>query len=367
MTMQAKWELQELKTIQADPQVLLARFTPCGKYLLAASYDARVRRWDVAGDEPVELEAIGGHGGWVTAIASSAAGEWLFSGDSWGRLRCGAYGGPTAAAAKWTLEAAHDGWLRDIAVSPDGKRAATCGIDKRVRIWSAEDGAKQLDFAVGEGPEFEPRNGSLDGDVACLRFTADGQGLITADLKGQIRIWDLQGPPRVVRSFDAGSLFKLDRLQDVGGVRCLTVDGESKWLAAGGTAPKNGGTVVGIPTALLFDYATGELKQTFTYGQPNDCFVSDLAFHPRGYLLATTNGTPGSGQLIVQPLSETQPLFVTKKMVNCQSVAVHPDGARLAVAATNAGSNGNGRPLTKDGAYATNKSPIVLWKLPTVS
>jgi len=365
MNVQAKWELQELKTIQADPQVSLARFSPCGKYLLAASYDARVRRWDVTAEEPVEREAITGHGGWVTTIAFAAAGERVFSGDSWGRLQCGSYAGEAAAASIWKHEAAHDGWLRDIAVSRDGKRLATSGIDKKVRLWSAEDGSKQLEFAIGEGPEFAPRNGSLDGDVACLRFTSDGQGLITADLKGQVRIWDVTGAPKVTRSFDASSLFKLDRLQDVGGVRCLAVDSESKWLAVGGTAPKNGGTVVGIPTALVFDYATGELKQTLTYGQPNDCFVSDVAFHPRGYLLVTTNGTPGSGQLIVQEIGEKEPRFATKKMVNCQSVAVHPDAERLAVVATNAGSNGNGRPLTKDGAYVTNKSPIVLWKMPS--
>lgn len=352
--------LKELKSIDADPQVTLARFTPCGKYLLAASHDGRVRRWDVTDESLPERAALEGHGGWATALSCAATGELLYSADSWGQLRCGSYAGE-AAAAKWKVADAHDGWIRDVAVSGDGQRVATCGIDKRVRVWSAPDGAKQLDFALGEGPAFTPRNGSLDGDVACVRFVGNSQTLLTGDLKGQVKLWDLESL-KVVRQFDAGVLFKYDRLQDTGGVRCLALDAESKWLAVGGTIPKNGGSVTGAPTVLVFDYNTAELKQTFTFGQPNDCFVSDLLFHPRGYLVVSTSGTPGSGQLIAQKLDAKEPAFLTKKMVNCQSVAAHPDGERLAVVATNAGSNGNGRPVNKDGTYVTNKSPIFVWK-----
>jgi hypothetical protein len=48
-------------------------------------------------------------------------------------------------------------------------------------------------------------------------------------------------------------------------------------------------------------------------------------------------------------------------MANCHSLAVHPDGKRLVVAATNAGSNGNGRP--KDKEYLGNWSPLHVWSL----
>jgi len=356
-------ELAQLKSLEADPQLVLARFSPCGKLLLGASYDARVRRWEATADDWAEKPPIEGHGGWVTALAFAAAGERLYSGDSWGQLRCSNYAAAEKPAPLWSVPAAHDGWLRDIAVSPDGSRIATCGIDKRIRVWAAADGAKQLDFALGDGPAFIPRNGSLDGDAACLRFTADGKSLIVADLKGQIELWEIDGLKRG-RKFDAGVLFKYDRLQDVGGVRCLAVDAGFQWLAVGGTIPKNGGSVTGVPTALVFDFATGELKHTLSFGQTTDCYVSDLAFHPRGFLVATTCGTPGSGQLIVHKPGDKDPLFTTKKMANCQSVALHPDGERLAVVATNSGSNGNGRPLTKDGAYVTNRSPVVIWKLP---
>lgn len=354
-------EPQELKVVNADPQVVQARYSSCGKYLLAASYDARVRRWDLSQEELPEMTPIGGHGGWVTALACAPQDDAIFTVDSWGQLRRSTYRTEPVTTA-WSVAAAHQGWIRDVAVSPDGQRVATCGIDKRVRIWSAADGKPQHEFATGDGPNYAPLNGCLTGDVAVLKFTADGQSLITGDLAGQVKLWNL-ATNQSVREFNASSLFKLDRLQDTGGVHCLAMDRDQKWLAVGGTVPKNGGTVVGPPTLLVFDFTNGELKHTLTFGQPNDCFVTDAVFHPSGTLIVTTSGTPGSGQLFLQNLGEEKPVVTVKKMLNIQSVSLHPDGSRLAVVATNSGSNGNGRPLTKDGKYEPNRSPIHLLKL----
>ena len=357
-----RFEPKETKVLTADPQVVTARFSPCGKFLAAASFDARVRRWDAAGDDLPELAAIDGHGGWVTALAFAPQGEVLYSADSWGQIRATANTGETLAA-KWAVKDAHDGWVRELAVSPDGSRLASCGMDKQVRLWSTADGGKQQEFATGPDPKIARINGDFDGDVSCIRFSPDGQSLLTADLKGVVKLWDL-ATGNVARAFNAESLFKLDRLQDCGGVHCLTLDREGKLLAVGGTQPKGGGTVTGIPTLLVFDFATGELKHTLTFGQPNDCFVSDAAFHSAGFVMVTTCGTPGSGQLLFQRLEDKEPFFVSKKMLNCQSLTAHPDGQRLAVVATNGGSNGNGRPVDKDGKYPGNQSPIYILRMP---
>ena len=53
-----------------------------------------------------------------------------------------------------------------------------------------------------------------------------------------------------------------------------------------------------------------------------------------------------------------------KKLTNPHSLLWHPGGQRLAVVTTSAGSNGNGRPLDKDGNYKTNQSPIQVFCLP---
>ena len=61
---------------------------------------------------------------------------------------------------------------------------------------------------------------------------------------------------------------------------------------------------------------------------------------------------------------DAQPFFLTGSMPNCHSLAVHPGGTRLVVAATNANSAGNGRVLGPNKEYPGNVSPLHVWDLP---
>jgi WD40 repeat protein len=344
-----KVEPKQAKVIEADPQVRSIRFSPCGKILAAGGYDGRVRRWNFSSDETPELPALTGHHAWVETVAFRPAGDLLFSGDSWGQLRCWSDYAADQPTVKWSHEQAHDGWLRDIAVSSDGELIATCGADRCVRVWSAADGAKKHELA------------SYGQDLLHVRFLSDGT-LITGDDRGIAKQWNLNGS--LVREFNAASLYTLSRLQDVGGIHALAIDAEGKLLAVGGTTPKGGGTVTGVPTLFLFDIATGEQKQKWELGTVNDCYVADMHFRSEGFLSLVTYGTPGQGQLLYVTVHEPTPFFTYKKMANCHSLAWHPDGKRLIVAATNGGSNGNGRPLDKEGNYPGNRSPLHLFTLP---
>ena len=342
-----KYDPKDSKVITAEPQVSAARFSPCGKVLVGGGYDARVRRWSFAGDGMPELPSLEGHHGWVEGIAFRADGELLFTADSWGQICCWSGYSGDKPAVKWKLDQAHDGWVRALAVSPDGKFVASCASDRFIRIWSADDGSKQFQF-----PQSEFGNLSL-------RYAPDGT-LLAGDERGIVRHWKADGT--LIRQFDASVLYTLSRLQDVGGIFALALDKEGKMLAVGGTKPVNGGTVVGVPTVLLFDLATGEQKQKYELGTQNDCYVADLHFHDDGFLVGITYGTPGQGQLIYLKPEETSPLLTYKKMQNCHSLSWHPDGKRLAVAATNGGSNGNGRPPGKE--YKGNNSPIHVFTFP---
>jgi len=277
-----KFEPKQAKVITADPQVRCVRFSPCGKILVAGGYDARVRRWNFANAETPELQALSGHHAWVEAVALRSDGELLFSGDSWGQLCCWSNYSADQPAVKWKHENAHDGWIRDLAISPDGQSLASCGSDRVARIWSVEDGTKKHELA------------NYGQDLLRIRYLPDGT-LVTGDDRGIVKHWKLDGA--IVRQFDASSLYLLNRLQDCGGVHALAIDCEAKFLAAGGTTPKNGGTLVGAPTVLIFDIATGEQKHKLTLGGENDCMVADMRFHDEGFLSVVTYGTPGSGQL----------------------------------------------------------------------
>ncbi len=340
---------KETRSFKTDLQLGLIRFSPCGGFLFAGGLDGTVRRWKAAGDEFSELPAIGGYGGWGQAIAFGRDGQ-MIAADSWGKMCSWAYS-ESQPAAKWSIDAAHDGWIRAVAVGPDGSLVATCGRDQQVRVWAAADGAKRLELS-GHGE-----------DIFCVAFHPDGRSLVSGDFKGVIKHWDLDAGT-CMRELDATELFKLDRLQDVGGARSLAFDHDGTLLACGGTKPKVGANVQGSPTIVVFDWQTGMRKHTLTLGGEGDGFVYDMHFHRDGFLMAVTSGNPGSGKFLFIDPRHKEPFFVTTKMPNCHSVAIHPNGTRLAVTATNGGSNGNGRQLDKDGNYPGNWSPVHIWEMP---
>ena len=339
----AKYEPKEIAVITAQPQVASAHFSPCGRYLCAGGYDRRVRRWDMTTDRPRELASLGGHDGWVEAIAFH--GETLYSADTWGKLAAWKY---TAAAPSpvWTVAQAHEGWIRQLAVSSDGQYLASCGRDQKIQIFRADNGEPVRQWFVGQ-------------DLFCVLFHPHTGQLVSGDLHGQVNIWEL-GSEDPVRTVDASVLFLQHRLQDVGGVRALAFDQAGKILTIGGTKPKNGGTVQGTPTLLVVDFESGELRNTLEIGGPADCFVHMVRHHDAGFLMAVTSGTPGNGRIVFQRPADAEPFYLNKNIPNCHSLSLHPDGNQIAVAATNRGSNGNGRPLNANGDYIGNYSPIHL-------
>ena len=74
----------------------------------------------------------------MRGLASSADGETLFSGGYDGRL----IWWPATAEKPEPIRVveAHHGWIRAIAVSPDGKYVASCGNDRLVKVWDAAQG-----------------------------------------------------------------------------------------------------------------------------------------------------------------------------------------------------------------------------------
>lgn len=375
-------EPKELKNIVFEGQLFSARFSPCGRFLAAGSMNGGVQRWSVIDkqaektaellpdllddvpkkavapaktakvESPVDLAPlppIAGFNGWVQSIAFHPTDKALFAADSWGKLSCTAYEGETPKP-RWEVPAAHDGWIRRVALSADGKLLATCGRDGFVRIWNAADGK----------PVAKYENGA---DVFAVCFTPDASQVIFGDMFGKLAALDFQAG-KIAREFDGKALHSLQRLQDIGGLRALTFLKDGKKFVAAGILPKSGGTVQGSPMLLYFDFATGKLDQQFTHGDQKDGFIEDIAEHPAGYVIAVTSGVPGSGLMIFHRPGEKAPSFVSTKIANCFSVTLHPDAKRFTITATFRGSNGNGRQLTKEGEYPGNKSSVHVFEIP---
>lgn len=334
------------KPLAPPTQVTRVRFSPDGKILAAACFDGTVKCWDVTGKEPAEVPVLTGHNGWVTDLAF--AGNTLFSADSWGRLAASSV---TAKEVKphWSLNAAHEGWIRGLAVAPDGSQLATCGKDGYVNFWEPAKGKKLHGF---DGKS----------DLLSVCYSPGGKSVFAGDLFGTVREFATTGG-KLQRTFDAKELYKLDRIQDVGGVKCLMVSPDGKTLFAGGAEPKTGGFVECTPLLIAFDLATGKRVGQFKGTNPNEGYVTDLAWHPDGFVIFTTSGQPGQGKFHFWKVGDEKPFFSGGKHPNCHSVALHPGGHTIAASATNANSSGNGRVKGTGGEYPANTSPIQLWTL----
>lgn len=336
--------VESKKPLAPDAQLSLVRFSPCGKVLAAAAHDGTVRRFDTTKPEPAEMLKLAGWNGWVTALAFHPTTGRLFAGDSWGRLM--AWDGVTDTPKKaWEVAEAHAGWLRRCAVSPDGKALATVGRDGKLKLWGADTGKAA---ATVDGED----------DLLCVTFHPDGT-VITGDLHGRVRAWDT-ATGKATHTIEVKEFYLLDRIQDVGGVRCLLFDAKGETLLAGGAQPKTGGFVQAIPHLFAYEWKTGTRRHTWKGGGDNEGYVHDLAWQAAGVVAAVTSGQPGQGKVFFWTPGEPKPSFEAGKP-NCHSLAFSPDGKKMAVSATNANSSGNGRVKGKDGEYPANTSPVHLW------
>jgi len=346
---------REVKVLPTERQLTVARFSPDGQTLCAAGMDNRVFRWNVSAETIArdtnipELPAWTGHRGWISGLAFHPQGEWIFSADSFGKISCWPFAAEQPAA-RWEVADAHDGWIRGLTVSADGRQLASCGRDGKVKLWSTENGQPLRTFEQGE-------------DTFAVLFHPTEPALISGDFRGRVKIWNTNDGT-LIRELNGSQLNTLSRLQDCGGVRCLAFGANATTLAVGGTVPKNGGSMQGTPTVLVFEWATGQLQKTMTLGRDGDVYVMDLHWHPGEFWLAVTSGNPGTGQFLCRTTDDDTPFFLSTQPANSHSIAVHPNGRRIVVAGTNRGSNGNGRPM---GEYRGNFSPLHFFEMPAAT
>jgi len=336
------------KPVALTQQITRLRLNPAGTLLAAGGFQSQVLRWTFDGTALKEIEPLAGHDGWVSALTFSPEGR-LFTADSWGRLTA-RDADPANAKPLWSQATAHDGWVRQLAVSPDGSLIASCGRDGFVRLRSSQTGEMVRELAIGE-------------DALALAFHPNGKSLIVGDLRGRLRHFDVASGQKE-RIITTEGLHHLERIQDVAGLRVLAFSPDGKQLIAAGCKPKGGGFVEGTPLLLAIDWAEGKTTFTRELGTEKGGFVTDLEWHPDGFVMATTSGQPGNGQFLLMRPDQEKPFFVATKQINCHSLAVDAKRTRAIVAATNANSSGNGRVKGKgDMDYPNNSSPLQVWQL----
>jgi WD40 repeat protein len=176
-----------------------------GSRLISASYDHTIRWWDLAAPPEGKAEVIldrkareaaakkagkgaseapgvsvglqkkaraaEAHQEWVRTLSIGAEGRQLLSGDDKGLAILW-----DAASAAEVRRFQSPGWLRAVALSADGRLAATCefaprygGFANAIKLWDAASGALKLDL----GKEF--KKGERVSGMAAAAFSPDGK------------------------------------------------------------------------------------------------------------------------------------------------------------------------------------------------
>jgi WD40 repeat protein len=293
--------------------LLGCRCDPSGKYIFAGGQDNAVQRWDIASGKKTTLT---GHESWIRAIAFAANEKLAITADYHGKLLFW----PVDAEAPKPVKSieAHDGWVRWMTVSPDGKRLATAGNDGVVKLWSLPD-CKPIASLSGHGCHVYAAVFAPDGTVA------------SCDLKGVVKVWDV-ARGAATREMDAKILYKYDTgfMADIGGARGMAYSPDGKYLACSGiTDVSNAFAGVGNPLVVVFDAATGQRKHLL---RPKEAFQGTawgVGFHPAGFAIAVGGGNGGA--LWFWSLDKGENVFTLKFPNNGRDLALHPDGKRLAV------------------------------------
>ena len=335
------------QTLEHQRPLTCCRFSPCGNFLVAAGQDEVVSRWDLATGAQT---ALAGHRSWVDAIAFQAAGKLLFTADFHGTICCW-QSDAEQPAPLWSQADAHAGWIRALAVAPDGN-LLSAGNDRVIRLWSAADGKPLREFTGHENYIFS------------LAAAPDGKTFVSGDLFGKANQWDFASG-ELLRTFDASVLHTRgdDFLADVGGVRSLAFDADQKLLACGGmTDAKSNAFCPGNPAVLVFDAAAGTLLQTLRPSHTSDGPIKGLAFLSDGTLAGHAEHLNGESSLEFWDPAQAQSKHVIKRQSG-YCLDLHPDGLRLAAATfKNYGRGGNGR-HSKPEEYTSHHGEIAIFSL----
>ncbi|MSR32150.1 MAG: hypothetical protein EXR99_11645 [Gemmataceae bacterium] len=288
----------------------IARIPGANKAYVAGS-DFKIHEVDFDNAKP-EIREFGTHASYVTSL--KLAGEVLISGGYDGKL----YWWKAAAGEKVRVVDAHKKWIRQLAVSPNGKILASVADDMVPRLWNSQDG-KLIQELKGEHQPLTPHH--FQSMLYACAFSPDGKVIATADKSGHIVTWEVKTGKKI-NSMEAPVMYTWDptaRRHSIGGVRSLAFSPDGKFLAAGGTGKiGNIDHLEANARIEIFSWEKTEKTQELV-SDKHKGLVEYLEYHADGMLLGA--GGAGEGFLLFIDPAEKKIVFQEKSPMNIHGLA----------------------------------------------
>ena len=114
---------------------------------------------------------------------------------------------------------AHDAWIRDLALFPDGSRLATVGDDMRLKVWETATGRL---IHVLEGHSRQTPQGYAT-SLYCVAVSPDGHYLASGDRIGEVCLWEA-ATGKLLQRLKTPEFYTYDaarRVRSIGGIRSV--------------------------------------------------------------------------------------------------------------------------------------------------